>query len=114
MIVLYCIVLPSWTIHAGRGDYSPESESGTNKNMRGRQETQAYRFNRWTFALSIYKRTIQDSTPHTDVAPPTPDTGHRRAVAIAGQTAALAARANWAGRCSMTPGGRLLSSAAAR
>ena len=46
-------VLPSWTIHAGRGDYSPESESGTNKNMRG-QETQAYRFNRWTFTLSLY------------------------------------------------------------
>ena len=59
-------VLPSWTIHTGRGDYSPESESDSNKNMHG-QETQTYRFNRWTLALSIYIRAIQDSTPHTDV-----------------------------------------------
>ena len=22
-VLLYCIVLPSWTIHTGRGDYSP-------------------------------------------------------------------------------------------
>ena len=46
------IVLPH-TIHTGRGDYGPESESGSNKNMQ-EQETQSYRFNRWTLALPIY------------------------------------------------------------
>ena len=46
--------------------------------------------------------------------PPPPNTGQRQAVVIAGQTAALAVRANGAGRCSMTPCGKLLNSAAAR
>ena len=77
--------LPSWTIHKGRGDYSPESGSGSNKNMQGQ--------NRHTDSITGHSRSLYTygqfkTARHTRMSDPLPpDTGQRQAIVIAGQTA---------------------------